>query len=76
VVRYVSTLAGAATLVVKKGRKTVATIKGRARADLNTIAWNAKQGGRKAPKGKYRLTLTVVALDARSKTAVTTVSLR
>jgi Ca2+-binding RTX toxin-like protein len=74
--RYVSTLAGAATLVVKKGTKTVATIRARAKADVNTIAWNGKQAAKKAPKGSYTLNLSVVSLDGRTKSVKAALKLR
>jgi Ca2+-binding RTX toxin-like protein len=74
--RYVSTLAGAATLVVKKGSKTVATIRATTKAGVDTISWNGKSGSKKAAKGTYALTLTVVSVDGRTKTAKASVRVR
>ncbi len=57
-VRYVLTHASAVTLQVKPPRgaaRTVARLSGR--AGLNTIAWNRRLNGRRAPGGRYRLTV-------------------
>jgi RTX calcium-binding nonapeptide repeat (4 copies) len=74
--RYVSTLGGAATLVVRRGGRSITTIRAITKAGVNTIAWNGKRGKRKAAKGAYALTLTVVSVDGRTKTAKVAVKLR
>jgi Ca2+-binding RTX toxin-like protein len=74
--RYVSTLAGAATLVVRKGSKPITEIRATTKPGVNTIAWNGKQGKRRARKGSYTLTLAVVSVEGQTKTAKVAVKLR
>ena len=68
-VRYVLTHAAQVTLQVKPPRGRARTVaRGRGRAGLNTIAWNRRLNGRRAPRGLYRLTVIATRdrLTARS----------
>jgi hypothetical protein len=77
-VKYLATAQAAGTLEVRKGRKLVATIKGKAGEGTNTIKWNGKAGKKAAPVGSYALSLTVVTADGQkvTRTAKLTVKKR
>jgi hypothetical protein len=62
-VRYVATTDASSELVVRKGSRVVARVRGNARLGLNQIAWNGRDGRRAAAAGAYRLTLTATAGD-------------
>lgn len=62
-VRYVATRDADAELVVRRGSRVVATIRGSARLGLNQIAWNGRDRRRPAAAETYRLTLTATAGD-------------
>lgn len=73
-VRYALTGAADITLKVKPPKGSAATVaRARGRAGINSIAWNRKLKGRKAPKGTYKLTITATA---GGRTASSTVSLK
>jgi hypothetical protein len=76
VVDYLSTGAAAVTLEVRKGRKTVARVSGRARVGRNRIAWSGKQGRREAKPGKYTLHLAVTGGDGQTASDRGAVTLR
>lgn len=63
-VRYLSTLAGQATLKIKKRSKTVATSRGRAVKGKNKIRVSRK-AAKKLGRGKYSAVLTVVSSDGQ-----------
>ena len=60
-VPYVSTGPADVVLEVRRGRKVVARVQGRAKAGRNTIAWNGKDGRKAASAGRYTVVLTGVA---------------
>ena len=61
VIGYASTLAARVVLDVLKGKKTVATVKSRARQGANRINWNGKVRRKPAAAGRYALRLTATA---------------
>jgi DNA-binding beta-propeller fold protein YncE len=66
---FAASAPGAATLLVKKGSKTVATLKkSLAKAGKTTVAWNGKAGKAKAAPGSYTLVLTVAGKDKQKAT--------
>ena len=75
-VDYLSTAAGSSTLEVLKGRKRVARITSTAKVGRNRIAWNGKQGRKKAKAGKYTLRLTATGGDGQVATDTGTVTLK
>jgi sugar lactone lactonase YvrE len=62
-VKYVATRDAKAELVVRRGTRVVATIRGSARLGVNQLTWNGRDGKKAAPAGAYRLTLTATAGD-------------
>ena len=71
---YVSTAGARATLAVRKGARTVATVRAATRAGRNTISWNGRVGKRRAKAGAYSLALTAAGPDGQ--VAVARVPLR
>ena len=63
--KYVATASAKTTLLVRQGKKTVATISGRTRSGRNTISWNGKTGKKPATAGAYRLSLNASASDGQ-----------
>jgi hypothetical protein len=68
VVEYLSTATGQATLEVLNGRKRIARITTTAKVGRNKIAWNGKQGRKKAKPGRYTLNLQVTGGDGQVAT--------
>jgi virginiamycin B lyase len=64
--RYVSTRAAQVTLVVRRGRRVIARVRGRARAGGNVITWSARRRGRPVAAGRYRLQLVAQAGGQRA----------
>jgi hypothetical protein len=73
---YLSTAAGSTTLEVLKGRKAIARVTSTARTGRNKIAWNGKQGRKKAKPGRYTLRLTATGGDGQVATDTGRVTLR
>ena len=72
-VRYVLTHASQVSLQVARGRGAATTVaRGRGRAGLNTISWNRRLRGRRAPAARYRLTVVATrdGLTARTRIGV------
>ena len=67
---------GGAALEVFKGRKRVARVTGTAKVGRNKIAWNGKQGRKKAKAGKYILRLAVTGGDGQVANDSATVTVR
>lgn len=63
---YVATAVAASTLQIRKGRRTVATVKARARTGRNTITWNGKSAGKVVPAGSYTLVLGAKSADGQT----------
>ncbi len=59
--RYLSTVAAAATLDIRRGTRRIARVTSRAKAGRNRITWNGKEGRKAARAGRYTLTLTLRA---------------
>ena len=51
---------------MRRGTKTVATIRTATRAGRNKIAWNGKQGAKNAATGRYTLSLSVRSSDGQT----------
>jgi hypothetical protein len=75
-VDYLATATGGATLEVLKGRKRIARITGTAKVGRNKIAWNGKQGRRKAAAGRYSLRLAVTGGDGQVANDSATVTVK
>jgi hypothetical protein len=75
-VNYLSTAVGTSTLEVLKGRKRVARVTSKAKVGRNKIAWNGKQGRKKATRGRYTLRLTATGGDGQVATDTGTVTLK
>jgi hypothetical protein len=56
-VRYVATTDARVVLEVRKGKRRVAAVTGRAKEGRNAIRWNGKAGKKAAASGVYRLVL-------------------
>jgi Tol biopolymer transport system component len=56
-VTYVASGPATVRLEVRRGRRVVARVTGKARTGKNTIAWNGRHGKRSAKPGRYTLTL-------------------
>ena len=54
-----------ARVLVRQGKKVVATISGRTRSGRNTISWNGKMGKKRATAGAYKLSLNASASDGQ-----------
>jgi Bacterial Ig domain len=61
--KYVSTTSARAVLEVFKGARRVAAVPDDAVAGKNSVRWNGKVDGKKAPRGLYKLKLTATAGD-------------
>lgn len=73
---YLATTTATTTLEVRRGRRLVATVRGRARGGRNKISWNGKRGRRKAAAGRYKLMLRAVATDGQTASASAKLTLR
>jgi hypothetical protein len=74
VVRYVLTVGAAVTLKVKRPHGTAVTVtRGMGHTGLNQIVWNRKLHGKRAGRGRYRLTVTVTS---HGRTATSTIGAR
>jgi Bacterial Ig domain/Collagen triple helix repeat (20 copies) len=66
---FAASAAADATLLVKKGSRTVATLRrSLTRAGKASLAWNGKVGRAKAPPGNYTLVLDVTGRDRQRAT--------
>jgi hypothetical protein len=74
-VPYVSTGQADVVLEVRRGKKVVARVQGKAKAGRNKIVWNGKEGKKAAKPGKYTVALTGVA-SGRKVTDSVTLTLR
>jgi hypothetical protein len=72
--RYVATASARATLEVRRGSKRVATVRAKAKAGRNTIAWSGKIRRKAAAAGRYKLLLRVTGADGQTDS--TTAALR
>jgi hypothetical protein len=63
--RYLSNVAGNATLDVLRGRRLVERVSSDPGAGRNRITWDARLGRRPAAPGRYGLRLTVVSADGQ-----------
>jgi hypothetical protein len=68
---YSSALAGPVTLVVQRGRRSVATVNANARKGHNRLTWYSKR----SKPGRYKLTLTARGGDGETATDTGTVVL-
>ena len=75
-VAYAATARGATTLTVKRGKRTVATVRKTAKKGRNTISWNGRTAGKRAKAGSYRLSLRTRGADGQVGTADATLRLR
>jgi DNA-binding beta-propeller fold protein YncE len=67
--RLACTAACAATLVIRRGRRTLVTLRRRLdAAGRSAIAWNGRRAGRTLGAGTYALTLTAVGTDGQRAT--------
>jgi hypothetical protein len=66
-VPYLSTLAGDATLKIRKGAKTLATSKGKAKKGKNKLGISRKAAAKLAA-GRYKAVLSVVSTDGQTAT--------
>ena len=73
-VRYLATRPANVRLVVRRGGKPVASVRGRARAGRNGIRWDGRIAGRRPRPGRYALVLR--AADADGQHASDRASLR
>jgi len=65
---YLSTVAGQATLKVKRNGEQVAQVTGSAAAGENHISWDGKANGKAAKPGTYTAELTVSSSDGQQAT--------
>ena len=63
ILRYVSTTSAQVMLEVFKGARRVSAAVGTARPGKNSIRWNGKVDGKKAPRGLYKLRLKATSGD-------------
>lgn len=71
---FAATTAGRASLVVRRGTRTVAQLTRTVRRGRNAITWSGRVRGRHARPGTYRLTVVVRAPDGQQATARTTLT--
>ena len=64
--RYAATAPTVTTLEVLKGRKVVATVRGRSKQGQNVAAWNGKVGRKPASAGRYALRLSGLTADGQT----------
>jgi hypothetical protein len=64
--RYAATAPTVTTLEVVKGRKVVATVRGRSGAGQNVAAWNGRIGRKPAAAGRYALRLSALSADGQT----------
>jgi hypothetical protein len=63
--RYAATAAGRAALQIRRGAKRIATVRGTAKAGVNTIRWSGKVRRTPVAAGRYKLTLVVTGADGQ-----------
>jgi hypothetical protein len=63
---YLATTDAATVLEIRKGSKLIKTVQGRAKTGKNTISWNGKIGKKRAPAGRYKLTLKATSTDGQT----------
>ncbi len=76
--RYAATAAARTRLVVRRGHKRVATVRAKAKAGRNTIAWSGKirRGRKAAAAGRYKLALRVTGADGQRDSATAALRLK
>jgi hypothetical protein len=73
---YLATAPATSTLEVRKGRKLVARVRGKAKSGRNAIKWNGKAGRKAARAGRYTLKLTAASSDGQKATSTAKLTLK
>jgi len=66
--RYAATAPTVTTLEVLRGRKVVATVRGRSKEGQNVATWNGRIGRKPAAAGRYALRLSALSADGQTAT--------